>query len=164
VSSCFELANTIVASANADADAIVSPLDEQDDQDIRTAYGEGAEGKGLKTVERQMKSSLKTLDDRIKARRRRVVSDQYDRILLDLTGYYRDVLVIQSGANVELINEEMRETIQRVASVSDESATLQQISAITETRDQIVANVNPLNAFESLLVSLRDPKLNSIVG
>ena len=83
---------------------------------------------------------------------------------MDLTGYYRDVLVIQSGANVELINEEMRETIQRVASVSDESATLQQISAITETRDQIVANVNPLNAFESLLVSLRDPKLNSIVG
>ena len=154
----------IVASANADADAIVSPLDEQDDQDIRTAYGEGAEGKGLKTVERQMKSSLKTLEDRIKARRRRVLSDQYDRVLLDLTGYYRDVLVIQSGASVELINEEIREVIDRVASVDDESATLQKIAAITETRDQIVANVNPLNAFESLLVTLRDPKLNAIVG
>jgi DNA polymerase-3 subunit delta' len=111
-----------------------------------------------------MKSSLKTLEERIKARRRRVISDQYDRVLLDLTGYYRDVLVIQSGANVELINEEIREAIQRVASVSDESATLQQIAAITETRDQIVANVNPLNAFESLLVTLRDPKLNAIVG
>jgi DNA polymerase-3 subunit delta' len=164
VSSCFDLANKIVASANADADAIVSPLDEQDDQDIRTTYGEGAEGKGLKTVERQMKSSLKTLEERIKARRRRVLSDQYDRVLLDLTGYYRDVLVIQSGASVELINEEIREAIQRVASVDDESATLQKISAITETRDQIVANVNPLNAFESLLVTLKDPKLNSIVG
>jgi len=65
---------------------------------------------------------------------------------------------------VELINEEIREVIGRVASVDDESATLQKISAITETRDQIVANVNPLNAFESLLVTLKDPKLNSIVG
>jgi hypothetical protein len=27
-----------------------------------------------------------------------------------------------------------------------------------------VANVNPLNAFESLLVSLRDPRLTAIVG
>jgi DNA polymerase-3 subunit delta' len=164
VSSCFDLANKIVANANTDADLIVSPLDDQDDHDIRTAYGEGAEGKGLKTVERQMKSSLKSLEERIKARRRRILSDQYDRVLLDLTGYYRDVLVIQSGASVELINEEIREAIVRVASVDDESATLHKIAAITEARDQIVANVNPLNAFESLLVTLRDPKLHAIVG
>jgi DNA polymerase-3 subunit delta' len=164
VSSCFDQANKIVASANADADAIVTPLDQEDDQDIRTAFGEGAEGKGLKTVERQMKSALKDLDDRAKSRRRRVLSDQYDRVLLDLTGYYRDVLVIQSGAEVELVNEELRESIERVASVDDESSTLRRIAAITEARDQIVANVNPLNAFESLLVSLRDPRLTAIVG
>jgi DNA polymerase-3 subunit delta' len=164
VSACFDQANKIVASANADADAIVTPLDQEDDQDIRTAFGEGAEGKGLKTVERQMKSALKDLDDRAKSRRRRVLSDQYDRVLLDLTGYYRDVLVVQSGANVELVNEELRESIERVASVDDESATLRRIAAITEARDQIVANVNPLNAFESLLVSLRDPRLTAIVG
>jgi DNA polymerase-3 subunit delta' len=164
VSSCFELANKIVASANADADSIVAPLDQEDDQDIRTAFGEGAEGKGLKSVERQMKSAMKGLEDRTKGRRRRVLSDQYDRVLLDLTGYYRDVLVVQSGAVVGLVNEELREAIERVASVDDESATLRRIAAITEARDQIVANVNPLNAFESLLVSLRDPRLTAIVG
>jgi DNA polymerase-3 subunit delta' len=85
-------------------------------------------------------------------------------VLLDLTGYYRDVLVVQSGADVGLVNEELREAIERVASVDDESATLRRIAAITEARDQIVANVNPLNAFESLLVSLRDPRLTAIVG
>jgi DNA polymerase-3 subunit delta' len=84
VSSCFELANNIVASANADTDSIVEPLDESDDQDIRTAFGEGSEGKGLKTVERQKKSALKDLEDRAKGRRRRVLMDQYDRVLLDL--------------------------------------------------------------------------------
>ena len=164
VSSCFELAKSIVASANADTDSIVEPLDESDDQDIRTAFGEGSEGKGLKTVERQKKSALKDLEDRAKGRRRRVLMDQYDRVLLDLTSYYRDVLVIQSGAQVELVNEELREAITRVASVDGESETLNRIAAITETRDQIAANVNPLNAFESLLVSLRDPRLTAIVG
>jgi DNA polymerase-3 subunit delta' len=164
VSSCFELANNIVASANADTDSIVEPLDESDDQDIRTAFGEGSEGKGLKTVERQKKSALKDLEDRAKGRRRRVLMDQYDRVLLDLTSYYRDVLVIQSGAQVELVNEELREAITRVANVEGESETLNRIAAITETRDQIAANVNPLNAFESLLVSLRDPRLTAIVG
>ena len=164
VSSCFELANNIVASANADTDSIVEPLDESDDQDIRTAFGEGSEGKGLKTVERQKKSALKDLEDRTKGRRRRVLMDQYDRVLLDLTSYYRDVLVIQSGAQVELVNEELREAITRVANVDGESETLNRIAAITETRDQIAANVNPLNAFESLLVSLRDPRLTAIVG
>ena len=164
VSSCFELANNIVASANADTDSIVEPLDESDDQDIRTAFGEGSEGKGLKTVERQKKSALKDLEDRAKGRRRRVLMDHYDRVLLDLTSYYRDVLVIQSGAQVELVNEELREAITRVANVDGESETLNRIAAITETRDQIAANVNPLNAFESLLVSLRDPRLTAIVG
>ena len=164
VSSCFELANNIVASANADTDSIVEPLDESDDQDIRTAFGEGSEGKGLKTVERQKKSALKDLEDRAKGRLRRVLMDQYDRVLLDLTSYYRDVLVIQSGAQVELVNEELREAITRVANVDGESETLNRIAAITETRDQIAANVNPLNAFESLLVSLRDPRLTAIVG
>jgi DNA polymerase-3 subunit delta' len=164
VSSCFDQANKIVASANADADAIVTPLDHDDDQDIRTAFGEGAEGKGLKSVERQMKSALKDLDDRAKSRRRRVLSDQYDRVLLDLTGYYRDVLVVQARAGVELINEELRESIERVAGIDDESATLRRIAAINEARDQINSNVNPLNVFESLLVSLRDPRLTVIVG
>jgi DNA polymerase-3 subunit delta' len=164
VSSCFDQANKIVANANADADAIVTPLDQDDDQDIRTAFGEGAEGKGLKSVERQMKSALKVLEDRMKGRRKRVLTDQYDRVLLDLTGFYRDVLVVQSGSDVELINEELRESIERVAGIDDESATLRRIAAITEARDQIIANVNPLNAFESLLVSLRDPRLTAIVG
>jgi DNA polymerase-3 subunit delta' len=164
VSSCFDQANKIVASANADADAIVTPLDQDDDHDIRTAFGEGAEGKGLKSVERQMKSALKDLDERAKSRRRRVLSDQYDRVLLDLTGFYRDVLVVQSGSDVELINEELLESIERVASIDNESATLRRIAAIAEARDQIISNVNPLNAFESLLVSLRDPRLTAIVG
>lgn len=157
VVSCFEMAANIVASANADTDAIVEPLDEQDEENIRTAFGDGAEG--FKGVERQIKSAVKALEKRAKDRRRRVLSDQFDRVLLDLTGFYRDVLVLQSGSSVELINEENRQKVQKVASTSTPEQTLKRIDVIRETRDNLLANVNPVSAFESMLVTFRNPEL-----
>ena len=157
VVSCFEMAASIVANANADTDAIVEPLDEQDEENIRTAYGDGAEG--FKGVERQIKSAVKALEKRAKDRRRRVLSDQFDRVLLDLTGFYRDVLVIQSGASVDLINEENRQKVEKVASTSTPEQTLKRIDVIRETRDNLLANVNPVSAFESMLVTFRNPEL-----
>ena len=157
VVSCFEMAAAIVANANADTESIVEPLDKQDEQNIRTAYGDGVEG--FKGVERQIKSAVKALEKRAKDRRRRVLSDQYDRVLLDLTGFYRDVLVIQSGAQTELINEEIRSKIEKVANSSTSSETLKRIDAIRETRDNLLANVNPVSAFESMLVTFRNPQL-----
>lgn len=157
VVSCFEMAAAIVANANADTDSMVEPLDSQDEQNIRTAYGDGVEG--FKGVERQIKSAVKALEKRAKDRRRRVLSDQYDRVLLDLTGFYRDVLVIQSGSQTELINEEIRNKIEKIANSSSSAETLKRIDAIRETRDNLLANVNPVSAFESMLVTFRNPQL-----
>lgn len=159
VSSCYEIASTIVANANAEADRAIAPLEQQDEQGVRMAFGEGAEGKGFKSIDRAIKRELKSLEDRFKARRRRMVADTYDRVLLDLTGYYRDVLVVQSGSNVGLINEELRPAIERIAGQDESAQTLQRIDAIKEARDQLLSNVTPLSVFESLLVTLRDPKL-----
>jgi hypothetical protein len=39
---------------------------------------------------------------------------------------------------------------------------LQRIDAITETLDNLLANVAPQAAFESLLVTLRDPALSVV--
>ena len=157
VVACFEMAAQIVANANADADSIVEPLDLQDENNIRTAYGDGVEG--FKGVERQIKSAVKASEKRAKDRRRRVLSDQYDRVLLDLTGFYRDVLVIQLDATTPLINEEIRSKIEKVANASTTTETLKRIDAIRETRDNLFANVNPTSAFESMLVTFRNPQL-----
>jgi len=159
VVSCFEMAATIVANANADTDSIVEPLDIQDEKNIRTAYGDGVEG--FKGVERQIKSAVKALEKRAKDRRRRVLSDQYDRVLLDLTGFYRDVLIIQSGSDLVLINEELRPKIEKLAQTSSSAETLKRIDVIRETRDNLLANVNPVSAFESMLVTFRNPQLLS---
>lgn len=157
VPTCFEMAGDIVSAANADTDAIIEPLDEQDEKNIRTAYGDGVEG--FKGVERQIKSAIKSLEKRSKDRRRRVLSDQYDRVLLDLTGFYRDVLVLQSGSGVPLINEELRSNLEKIAEQSTTTQTIKRIDVIRETRDNLLANVNPVAAFESMLVTFRNPQL-----
>ena len=164
VSNCFELASKIVTTATADAEAISAPMDTEDESDIRMAYGEGSEGKGLKSVDRQIKSAIKDLERRSKSRSRRVLADQYNRVLLDFTALYRDVLIVQSGSDLQLINEDMRPTVEQLAAIDGTTQTLMRIDAINEARDQLFANVTPANVFESLLVTLREPYLATIVS
>ncbi|MBU6347700.1 MAG: DNA polymerase III subunit delta' [Actinomycetales bacterium] len=157
VSMCFSLAARIIEAASADAEALAAPLDLQDEADIRMAFGDGSTGKGLTTSNRQMKSALKDLEKRAKTRHRRMLNDQFDRILLDLTAVYRDVLVMHSGAQVEVINLELTDAIIELASRTTPSSILARIDSINEARDQLVANVSAQLVFEALLVRLLNP-------
>ncbi|MEI6405642.1 MAG: DNA polymerase III subunit delta' [Actinomycetes bacterium] len=157
VSSCFTLANLVVSTVNADTETVVVPLEQQDEADVRTVYGDGTQG--FKSVDRAIKREMKSLEDRWKARRRRITADQYDRVLLDLTGFYRDVLVVQAQSQAPLINEELLAAIEFVAMSGDSDATLRKVDAIYEARDQLLANVHAPTVFESLFVALRDPSL-----
>ena len=159
VSSCFALAAKIIENSAADADSIVEPLNQIDEGNIKMQFGEGSEGKAMRGNERNMKAAIKALETRHKRRRARVISDQYDRVLLDLTGLYRDILVLQSGSTAPLINEEMRTGLEKLADADTQTETLLRIDAITETRDHLLANVAPLTAFEGLLVALRNPHI-----
>ena len=159
VSMCFNLAQRIVESATADAEALAKPLNDQDEADIRMAFGDGSEGKGLAATSRLMKSALKDLEKRAKTRERRLLSDQYDRILLDLTAVYRDVLVASANSEVELINVELRKQIYEFAGKASPSGILVRIDAINQARDELVANVSAQLVFESLLVKLFNPYL-----
>jgi len=157
--SCLALAADLVATVNDDSNAICDPLDEREMAQLRAAYGEGAEGRGIGTVERRAKGAVKALEDRQKKRRRRVVRDQLDRAIVDLIAFYRDVLVVQLGAASPLVNDEMRPQIERLAAESSPEDTLRRVDALERTRNLLEANVAPLLAFESLTVSLRDPSL-----
>lgn len=156
---CFDLAQRIVANATADADTLAAPLDAQDEADIRMAYGDGAQGKGLGASTRQLKSALKDLEKRAKTRHRRLLNDQYDRILLDLTAVYRDVLIVQADSTVPLINDELRSQISELAEQDSQANTLRRVDAINEARDQLFANVSAQLVFESLLVTLFNSEL-----
>jgi DNA polymerase-3 subunit delta' len=157
--SCLTLAADLVATVTDDAASICDPLEEREMSALRAAYGEGAEGRGLGTVERRAKGAVKALEDRQKRRRRRVVRDQLDRAIVDLIAFYRDVLVLQLGAGSDLVNDEMRPQLERAAAEGTPEDTLRRVGALERTRNLLEANVAPLLAFESLTVALRDPSL-----
>ena len=59
-------------------------------------------GKGVAKAMRGMAGAMKDLEDRQKSRATRVKRDTLDQALLELALFYRDVLMVQLGAGVEL--------------------------------------------------------------
>lgn len=156
LASCMAAAGNIVEAAKADAEALLADREEAERADMMLALGAGAEGKGLKRV---TKSALKELDDRHNARRNRTVRDQLDRVLVDLLAWFRDVLVLQEEAPVDLVNEEMRSDLARMADESEASDTLLRISAIRDARQALSMNVAPQLAMEAMVVKVRAPRM-----
>jgi DNA polymerase-3 subunit delta' len=154
VPSCFIAAQNLLEAATADAAAITDALDATELAALMRAYGEGATGAMAARVKRTASAATKDLEARQKSRRTRTVRDQIDRALLDLTGLYRDVLVLQTGATVELINDEMRPTLERMAVHSEVPATMARLAALDHARLEIAASVAPLLALEALMVKL----------
>jgi DNA polymerase-3 subunit delta' len=156
LASCMAAAGNIVEAAKADAEALLSERDETERADMMLALGGGAEGKGIKRV---TKAAMKELEDRQNARRNRAVRDELDRVLVDLLAWFRDVLALQEEAPVELVNEEMRVDLERMADESSTADTLLRITAIRDARQALSMNVAPQLAMEAMVVKLRAPRL-----
>ena len=154
VPACFVAAQNLLDAASADAAAITDALDATELAALSRAYGEGATGAMAARVKRTASAATKDLEARQKSRRTRTVRDQIDRALLDLTGLCRDVLVIQTGADVDLINDEMRPIVERMAVHSDVRATMARLEALDHARLAVGASVAPLLALEALMVQL----------
>jgi DNA polymerase-3 subunit delta' len=101
---------------------------------------------------RGMAGAMKDLEDRQKSRATRVKRDTLDQALLELAQYYRDVLMVQVGADVELANDPAG--LRKLASASSPEATLRRIQAIMRCRERLTLNVAPLLAVEEMTLSL----------
>jgi DNA polymerase III subunit delta' len=95
---------------------------------------------------------MKDLEDRQKSRATRVKRDTLDQALLELAQYYRDVLMLQVGAEVELANDSA--AVRGIASATSPEATLRRIQAIMRCRERLTLNVAPLLAVEEMTLSL----------
>ena len=157
LSACFAAAAELLASATEDAASITDALDAREEQDLRLAYGAGAEGVTRARLDRLSSRAVKDLQRAQKSRRTRAVRDQVDRALLDLLSYYRDVLMLQTGADVDLINDEMRNQLSREAASCNPADTARRLAAIERTRIAVAANGALPLVLEGLMVELRDP-------
>jgi len=147
-------AAALVKTAEEEAKAVTEALDEPEREALRKAYGEGSTGKGVAKAMRGMAGAMKDLEDRQKSRTTRVKRDTLDQALLDLAAFYRDVLMVQLGASVELANGDRVDDLRRIAAASGPEATLRRIQAVMRCRERLTLNVAPLLAVEDMTLSL----------
>ena len=147
-------AAALVRTAEDEARAVTEQLDEPEREALRQAFGEGSTGRGVAKAMRGMSGALKDLEDRQKSRATRVKRDTLDGALLDLAAFYRDVLMIQLRADVELANADREDDLRRLAGASSPEATLRRMEAIMRCRERLTLNVAPLLAVEEMTLAL----------
>jgi DNA polymerase-3 subunit delta' len=152
----LKAAAALVRAADAEAAATTEELDEPEREALRLAFGEGSTGKGVATALRGAAGALRELEERQKSRATRLKRDALDRALLDLAGFYRDVLALQLGASVELANEIRGEELREQAAAAGPADTVRRIEAIMRCRQRLEANVAPLLAVEELTLALAE--------
>lgn len=149
--SALAAAATLLEAAQADAGAHCDALDKAESDNLAAVIGTG------RAKARGSAGMTKDLEREQKGRRTRVTRDFLDRALVDVLGFYRDVLRVQSGAATELINEERRPAIERLARAGTMTMTARRMAAVVAARDALGANAAPLLTLESLALTLRDP-------
>jgi DNA polymerase-3 subunit delta' len=137
--------------AKKDADALTLERDELERANLLATLGIPEGG----TVPPALRADIKALEEAQKRRATRSLRDGIDRILVDLMSLYRDVLTIQLQASAELVNQDLKNSLDEVASSTNPAQTITKLEAMAEARVRIGANVRDLMVLESLAVALR---------
>jgi DNA polymerase-3 subunit delta' len=147
------VAADLVEVATAEAKAATEVRDAEEKAALLHTLGADAAGTG--TLPPTLRAQVRQLEEEQKRRATRAQRDVLDRSLLDLLSLYRDVLVVQLGAGVDLVNAEHDTEVHRLAGGSTAEQTLRRLDAIGEARTRIEGNVAPLLAVEAMAVALR---------
>ena len=151
LSGALRAAGDLVDAATAEATEQAATLATTEADDMRRSLGVGAGSRQPAGAA----AALKELEVEQKKRATRTKRDAIDRALVDLASFYRDVLAVQAGAAVELVNDEMRDAVSGIARSSTPESTLRRIDAVLAARNAIDVNVAPLLAVEAMTVALR---------
>ncbi|HEY8452513.1 MAG: DNA polymerase III subunit delta' [Micromonosporaceae bacterium] len=154
VGACFEAAAALIAAAEEEAAAETAPVDAAERQALETALGAGATGRGVATAVRGATGQIRDLERRQRSRATRSQRDALDRALLDLAGFYRDVLMVQLGAPVAPIHSDRCDTVAAAAAKWTPESTLRRMEAVLACRAAIEENVKPLIAVEAMMLAL----------
>lgn len=152
----FRCADELINTAEADATEESKARDEAEQDALRTAMGSGGTGKGVAAAKRAADAAVRALEKRQKSRATRTQRDTLDLALVDLAGFYRDVLVQVSGSNAALIHPDFAEQSAEAARQWGPVSTLRRLEAVLSCRDAIGWNVKPRIAVEAMLTTLRE--------
>ncbi|MDR0627319.1 MAG: DNA polymerase III subunit delta' [Bifidobacteriaceae bacterium] len=153
-------AGELDAVAKAEAGAVVQEREGAERERLLSQLGEGG-GRKVSTFAR---ARLKEFDEESAKRARRSQADMLDQALIDLLAFYRDVLVVQLTAQVEMINAMDAELVTEQARRSTSRQTMIRLDAIEQARRRLAANVAPALALEAMAVVLAKPELALELG
>jgi DNA polymerase-3 subunit delta' len=156
VGSSLQAAKDLVDAAQAEAARLTQDRDASEREELSTALGGGATGKGYTgSAPKGGAGALKELEKRQKSRGTRTSRDALDRALIDLAAFYRDVLVLQLGTGTPVIHGDLVDQAAAIARATTPESTLRRIEAVLDCRTALDGNVAPLLAVESMALALR---------
>lgn len=154
---CLDAADHLVSAAEAEAAALSEGLDAGETEALQIALGAGGTGKGTAGIARGAAGALKELERRQKSRATRTQRDALDRALVDLAGFYRDVLLDLAGSPLARAHPDFAAQAGAVAGRLRPADALQRLDAVLACRQALEVNVKPRIAIEALMAALRLP-------
>ena len=154
MSDVFVEAADLVATAKGEAKSVADRRDGAELEELKTALGAGGTGKGAVGVARGTAGVVKDLERRQKSRATRTERDVLDRALVDLSGFYRDVIARGLGASVPLTNPDLSRDVDTAAARFGAVGALRRLDAVLACREAIEQNVKPQIAVEAMMMKL----------
>lgn len=153
-SDIFTAASGLVKAAESEAVAANEARDEAERDELRTAMGAGGTGKGTASANRGANAALKELEKRQKSRTTRSQRDSLDLALIDLAGFYRDVLVRRASSSATLNHPDAQRDVTAAASEWTSESALRRLEAVLGCREALSRNVKPIIAVEAMMATL----------
>jgi DNA polymerase-3 subunit delta' len=157
LAACLAAADQLVGAAEDEAAALSADLDAGETEALQIALGAGGTGKGTAGVARGTTGALRELEKRQRSRATRTQRDALDRALVDLAGFYRDVLLVQTRSPVPPAHPDFADDARGVAAQLEPAQVLQRLDAVLACREELELNVKPRIAVEALTAALRLP-------
>ena len=154
-SRAYAAAEELVATAEAEARALTENRNEAETEELRTALGAGGSGKGTAGTLRGATGAIKDLERRQKSRQTRASRDALDRALIDLATYFRDALLVSSGAgHIQANHPDMADRVAAMAAHASPDKLLRCIDAVLECREALAVNVKPKFAVDAMVATV----------
>ena len=154
ISDEFVEAGDMLSASKGEATSVSYRRDAVELEELKTALGAGGTGKGAVAAARGTAGVVKEMERRQKSRATRTERDVLDRALVDLSGFYRDVIARSLGSTAPLMNPDVARDVDVAASRLGSVGALQRLDAVLACREAIELNVKPQIAVEAMMMAL----------
>lgn len=144
-------AQRLLANATERAEAQATKNDGRELAELKRSLGVEDD----KRIPPAVRAQIRSLKETQKRRATRAKRDVLDRAMVDMLSLFRDVLTVQLGADVELVNEDFGREIRALAEASTAQQSIHRMDSISQARQRLAGNVDPLLTLEAMMLSLR---------